>query len=69
MIGSLIDISNFSLLLFLFLYIFALLGMELFAYKVYINEDGDPVFGTENIRSETLETEQVNWPRENFNDI
>jgi len=33
------DISNFSILLFLFIFIYSLLGMELFAYKVRFNED------------------------------
>ena len=33
------DISNFTVLLFLFMFTYALLFMEIFAYKVYFNED------------------------------
>jgi len=35
---SLNDIMNFSVLLFLFLYIYALLGMELFANRAYYTD-------------------------------
>ena len=49
MISSLVDISNFSILLLLIVYILALLGMELFAYSVMFDIDGNPVFGEENI--------------------
>ena len=45
MVSSLIDISNFTVLLCLIIYILALLGMEMFAYSVYIDTEGDPVFG------------------------
>ena len=45
MILSLIDISSFALILLLFLYIFALLGMEMFAYSAYVDVDGELVFG------------------------
>jgi hypothetical protein len=37
------DISNFSILLFLFIFIFSLLGMELFAFRAMFNADGDLV--------------------------
>ena len=43
--ASLKDISNFSLLLVLFMYIFALLGMELFANIALIDEDDNLVVG------------------------
>lgn len=33
------DISSFGVLLFLFLYIYALLGMEMFANKIRFNEE------------------------------
>ncbi len=43
------DISNFTVLLFLFIFVFSLLGMELFAHKVMFDSDsqldlenGDP---------------------------
>ena len=42
---SVIDISNFTVLLLLVLFIFALLGMELFAYTVFFDIDGNAVFG------------------------
>ena len=38
---SLKDISNFSVLLFLFMFTYALLGMELFAYRVAFADDGE----------------------------
>jgi hypothetical protein len=41
--ASLKDISFFGLLLFLFMYISALLGMELFANYVRFNSEGDLV--------------------------
>lgn len=34
------DISSFGVLLFLFLYIYALLGMEMFANEIRFNEEG-----------------------------
>ena len=46
---SLADISNFSMLLFLFMYIFALLGMELFANITMIDEDDNLVVGLDNV--------------------
>ena len=45
MVNSLIDISNFTVLLMLIIYILALLGMEMFAYSVYKDEEGEDVFG------------------------
>ena len=45
MISSLVDIANFSLLLLLVLFIFALLGMELFAFSAYEDINGETVFG------------------------
>ena len=49
MAASLVDISNFAVLLMLFLFVFALLGMELFAFSVYVDSNGDPHFGEEEI--------------------
>ena len=37
------DISNFSILLFLFIFTYALLGMELFAQRVKFDEDSNPI--------------------------
>jgi len=69
MMNSLIDISNFSLLLLLIMFIFALLGMELFAFSVYENAEGEFVFGQDNIKAAFESGEQMNWPRENFNNV
>ena len=41
------DISNFSILLFLFMFVYSLLGMELFANKVKFNEHDLPAYGDE----------------------
>jgi hypothetical protein len=43
MLKSLRDISSFSILLILFMYIYALLGMELFANRIFVNTDGNLV--------------------------
>lgn len=69
MVGSLIDISNFSVLLILVLYIFALLGMEIFSYSVVFDSNDDPVFGEKNIRAAYEEGMEMVWPRDNFNNI
>ena len=49
MVKSLLDISNFSFLLLLFIFIAALLGMEIFSYSVCYDINGDAVFGKDNI--------------------
>jgi len=69
MVKSLIDIANFSLLLLLCIFIFALLGMNLFAFSVFEDGDGELVFGQENIQAAFARGEQINWPRQNFNNI
>ena len=51
MVKSLADISNFTLLLLITLYIFALLGMEIFSFSVVFDINGNPVFGEENIKA------------------
>jgi voltage-dependent calcium channel L type alpha-1D len=38
---TLIDISHFTIILFLFMYIYSLLGMELFAYKAKFDDSGN----------------------------
>ena len=48
------DIVNFAVFLFLFNFIFSLLGLELFAYKAKLNPD-------------TLEVDQENGTSPNFN--
>jgi hypothetical protein len=37
------DISNFIILLFLFIFIYAMLGMELFAYKIRFDDENNPI--------------------------
>lgn len=37
------DIISFSILLFLFMFIYALLGMELFAHRIKYDTEGDPI--------------------------
>ena len=44
MADSLVDISNFSLLLFILIFISALLGMEVFAYSVAFTIDGEAIY-------------------------
>jgi hypothetical protein len=39
MVNTLKDVASFSILLFLFTYIFTLLGMELFAYRAKLDPD------------------------------
>jgi len=58
-----VDISSFSVLLLLFLFIFALLGMEIFAFSVYIDTEGEVVFGQENIQAAFERGDTLTWPR------
>ena len=37
------DIRNFSVLLFLFIFVYTLLGMELFAYRLAFDDDNMPL--------------------------
>jgi len=69
LIESIIDISSFSVLLALVLFIFALLGMEIFAFSVYEDTEGETVFGKENIQAAFARGDTLSWPRQNFNDI
>lgn len=46
---SMRDIGYFGLLLFLFMYIFALLGMDLFSNRALIDSHDDLVMGSEAI--------------------
>lgn len=41
--NTLKDISNFSVMLFIFMFIYSLLGMELFAYSVKFDADDRPM--------------------------
>jgi hypothetical protein len=65
-IMSISDISNFSVLLFLFMYIAALLGIELFANYVQFNENKELL--TDVILSQASGVD-MKPPRENFDNI
>ena len=69
MIDSIKDISNFSVLLSLMIFICSLLGMELFAYSVAIDLDGEMVYNQEEIQAMFESGQELIWPRENFNNI
>ena len=59
MIITLKDIRNFTVLMLLFMFIYTLLGMELYAYKaVYNNDDLETV---------AADGEEGTYPRANFN--
>ena len=42
---SMVDVSVFTLLLGILIFIFAMLGMELFAHSVYLDVDGELIIG------------------------
>jgi len=63
------DISNFSLLLMLFMYIFALLGMELFANVALVDEDDNLIAGIENIQALYASGDYYTFPRDNYNSV
>ena len=44
-IAGLKEIKNFSLLLFIFIFIMALLGMEMFAYIIAFDVEGNTLLG------------------------
>ena len=66
---SLKDISNFSMLLLLFMYIFALLGMQLFANICLIDGDDNLVVGEEAVQELYASGEFYTFPRDNFNGV
>ena len=70
---SLKDIGNFSMLLLLFMYIFALLGMELFANIALIDGDDNLVVGEEAVLElyalGKSEGKFYSFPRDNFNSV
>ena len=69
--SSIRDTAIFSLLLFVFLFIFSLLGMELFSYQVFYSEEEELVVGTETIYDTYEESGTTNLisPVRNFNTI
>ena len=66
---SLKDISNLSLLLGLFMYIFALLGMELFAKIALLDEEGELVLGQERVQELYNSGRPYSVPRDNFDSV
>ena len=66
---SLKDISQFTILLILFMYIFALLGMELFANIALENEDGDLIYGVEKVQKLYASGDYFAFPRDNWNHV
>lgn len=69
LMGSLYDISSFTLLLLLTMYIFALLGMELFSFSVFEDDAGNYVFGEKNIKAMYESGQEMIWTRYNFNNV
>ena len=69
--NSIRDTAIFSLLLFVFLFIFALLGMELFSYKVFYSEEEELVVGQDTIYGtyEESGTKNLISPVRNFDTI
>lgn len=69
--SSIIDTAVFSLLLFVFLFIFSLLGMELFSYRVFYSEEEELIVGTESIYATYEESGTTNLisPVRNFDTI
>lgn len=64
---SLQDIGPFAGLLFIFIYLFTLIGRELFAYKAALDEDGEIIYGAEEIEKLKLSGREIRYPRVNFN--
>jgi len=69
MAASLKGIGNFSVLLLLFMYIFALLGMELFANITVYDEDENLIVGEEAVQAKYLSGDFYLFPRDNFNNV
>lgn len=69
-IKSLFKISGFCVVLLLFIFIWALLGMEFFAYQAVMDEEGNfikPVNAKKML--DMGEISKIDYPRQNFNDI
>jgi|TARA_B110000305_G_scaffold241048_1_gene313599 hypothetical protein len=64
MIITLKDIRNFSVLMLIFMFIFTLLGMEMYAYRVlYVDDDLSAVASKDD-----KDNKVGSYPRANFND-
>ena len=57
------------MLLGLFMFIFALLGMELFAKIAILDADGEMVLGRDNVQALYTSGEAFMIPRDNFDDV
>lgn len=68
MVITLKDISNFSVLMFIFMFIYILLGMEIYAYRVKYNND-DLEFPLTTEEGEKVKPHDGHYPRANFNDF
>ena len=67
---SLGQIGPFALLLFLFIYLFALVGRELFAYKAMLDPYGELIYGEEVLKEYDGTTgHEIHYPRINFNSL
>ena len=66
---SLKDISQFTILLVLFMYIFALLGMELFANVALVDEDENLIYGEEAVQALYASGDYYEFPRDNWNNV
>lgn len=64
-VKTVFDLGNFGLLLLLFLYIYALIGMQFFANRLRFDENGYPI---ENINSNKWNN-SPDHPRSNFDDF
>ena len=67
---SIYKISGFCVILLLFMFIWALLGMEFFAYKAVMDENGNFIEPLEVLdKLEAGEITKIVYPRQNFNNI
>ena len=66
-IVSLKGLRPFAGILFLFIYIFSLIGRELFAYQALIDEDGIFIYGESEIKAYVDSGKTIRYPRMNFN--
>jgi len=69
MLDTIKPLANFSMLLLLFMYIFALLGMELFANIALIDKDDELVVGVDQVQELYNSGEFYTFPRDNFNNV
>ena len=67
--ASLEDLTYYAALLFLFMFIFALLGMEMFAMNCKYNGDDELYKGSEAIQAAFANGDVLISPRENFDTI